>query len=95
MSSRWPRSLQAGKGADDDVDRAFAALETAAGAQEGRRADEGAVALVDGWRDDEVDGAALVLEQDEGDAARGLGALPRDDHAGDLDRGAVVEAGEV
>jgi len=48
--------------ADDDVDGAFAALETAAGAEQGRGADEGAVALVDRRRNDEVDGAALVLE---------------------------------
>src|SRR5829696_6687814 len=80
---------------DDDVDGAFAALEAAAGAEQGGGADEGPVALVDGWGDDEVDRAALILQEHEGDAVGGLGALAGGDHAGDLDRGAVVEAGEV
>jgi len=53
------------------------------------------VALVDGRRDDQVDRAALVLEQDEGDAVGGLGTLAGGDHAGDLDGGAVVETIEV
>ena len=78
---------------DEDVDDAFAALEAAAGADQGRGADHGPVALVDGRRDDQVDGAALVLEQHEDDPLGGLGTLAGDDHAGHLDLAAVVDRG--
>src|SRR5215218_5082848 len=79
------RSLQGRQIVDDDVDRAFAALEPAAGAEERGAADELPAAVEDGGRDDEVDRAALVLEQEEGDAVGGLGTLARGDHAGDFD----------
>ena len=55
----------------------------------------GAVALVDRRRDDQVDGAALVLEQHEDDPLGGLGALAGDDHPGDLDRRAVLDPLQV
>ena len=68
--------LELGHLGDDDVGGAFVALEPAHGADQGRGADGGAAALVDGRRDDQVDGAALVLEQHEDDArwrSRGAG----------------------
>src|SRR5207253_8581087 len=89
------RPLQRGQVANEDVDGAFAPLEAAAGAEQGCGADEGAVALVDRGRDDEVDRAALVLEQEEGNAVGGLGTLAGGDHAGDLDGRAVLEPLQV
>jgi hypothetical protein len=53
------------------------------------------MALVNGRGDDEVDRAALVLKQDEGDPIGGLGALAGGNHAGDLNRGTVAQTVKV
>ena len=44
--------------------------------------------------DDDVDVAGLVLEREEGDAARGTGALAVEDEAGGADEATVRQAAE-
>ena len=80
---------------DEDVLVAADALEAAAGEQERLAADDRAVGLVDGRRDDQVHLAVLVLEQHEDDALGGRGALAGDGEAGDGDPRAVRDAGEL
>jgi len=50
------------------------------------------MALVDLRRDDDVDGAVLVLEQQEQDPLRRPRALARDDEPADADRRPVLQA---
>ena len=67
---------------DEDVAVPLDALVAAVGEQQRLVADDRPVPLVDVLRDDQVDLAALVLEQHEDDAVRGRGPLPRDREPG-------------
>src|ERR1700709_2472203 len=74
---------------DDDVGRALPALQPPPGPDQRGCADDAPRALIGRLADDQVDSAALVFEQHEGDALGGLRALAGDHHSCDFDRLAV------